>query len=666
MTFSNCNQKIEPQNSVPAIDLNNMNTSIEPGDDFFRYVNGKWLENNPIPDEYTIYGAMTKIADDNQLQLQTIIKEVSASTNLKKGSTAQKISDFYNSGMDSVAINEKGVKEIEADLKRIEQLETKTQLPAVIAEMNRFGIMPFFVFYPGADMKNASMVIANLFQGGMGLPDRDYYLKDDDRSLDIQENYKKTIENLFVLSGENETEAKRIATAIMQLETDLARVAMDRVERRDPNKTYHKMTVSELRKVSPIFDWNNYFEALGGATIESLNVRMPDFIAGMDDVINKASIETIRFYLKWNILRSSAPYLSDDFVQAHFDFYSKYLSGQLTMRPRWKQVLDVTSGSLGELIGQLYVEKHFPAIAKERMVALVGNLRTSLENRIKQLDWMQDETKKQALSKLATMNLKVGYPDKWTDYTALDVVPDSYFTNIRNASKFEFEREMAKIDKPVDKDEWFMTPQTVNAYYSPTMNEIVFPAGILQPPFFNVDADDAVNYGAIGVVIGHEMTHGFDDQGCKYDLNGNLNNWWTVKDTEAFNERTEQLVKLFNEFSVLEGHYVDGRLTLGENIADLGGLMVSWDALQLAAQKNQYDTIDGFSYQQRFFIGYAQIWRQNIREKTLLRRLVEDVHSPGEARVNRTLFSMPEFYKHFPVTPENKLYITPNERASIW
>jgi putative endopeptidase len=666
MTFSNCNQKTEPQNNEPAIDPNNMDLTIEPGNDFFRYVNGKWLENNPIPDEHTIYGAMTKIAEDNQLQLQAIVEEVSANTNLEKGSTAQKISDFYNSGMDSVAINEKGIKEIEADLKRIEQIESKTQLPTVIAEMNHFGMMPFFVFYPGADMKNASMVIANLSQGGMGLPDRDYYLKDDERSVDIQENYKNTIANLFVLSGENEPEAVRIAADIMQLETDLARVAMDRIERRDPNKTYHKMTVAELQKISPSFDWNRYFEALGNVKIESLNVCMPDFITGMDNVIDKTSLETIRFYLKWNVLRSSAPYLSDDFAQAHFDFYSKYLSGQLIMRPRWKRVLDVTSSALGELIGQLYVEKHFPEIAKERMITLVGNLRVALENRIKQLDWMQDETKKHALSKLATMNLKVGYPDKWIDYTALDVVPDSYFTNIRNTGKFEFEREIAKIDKPVDKDEWFMTPQTVNAYYSPTMNEIVFPAGILQPPFFNVDADDAVNYGAIGVVIGHEMTHGFDDQGCKYDQNGNLNNWWTVQDMEAFRERTEQLVKLFDEFPVFEGHYVNGRLTLGENIADLGGLMVSWDALQLAAKKNQYETIDGFSYEQRFFIGYAQIWRQNIREKTMLRRLVEDVHSPAEARVNRALFSMPEFYKHFSITPENKLYIAPDERASIW
>lgn len=663
--LTSCNMK-QQEVKNPAIDINNMDLSVKPGDDFFRFVNGNWLKNNPVPDEYTSYGAFTKLFEDNQLQLQEIIKEASESKEVTQGSILQKIRDFYNSGMDSVAINEKGVKEIENDLAKIDAIQSKAQLAEIVAELNTIYISPFFVCYPGADMKNASIVIINLYQGGLGLPDRDYYLRTDERFVDIQKTYVEFVKNIFVLAGETEENAKQTADQIYKIETALATISMDRVESRDPNKTYNKLTISELKDLCPIFDWDAYFAGLTLDHVEDLNVRMPQFISGLNGIINDSDLNSIKSYLKWNVISAYASYLSDDFVEETFNFYSKYLSGQLTMRPRWKRVLDATSSSIGEGIGQLYVEKFFPPEAKERMVGLVGNLRVALEKRIKELEWMSDETKEKALLKLSKMNLKVGYPNKWIDYSNLEIVPDSYITNFKNACKFDFNREIAKIGKTVDKDEWHMTPQTVNAYYSPTMNEIVFPAGILQPPFFNIDADDAVNYGAIGVVIGHEMTHAFDDQGRKYDENGNLNDWWTEEDTQKFNARTKQLVKLFHEFAVLDTNTVNGELTLGENIADLGGLMVSWDAFQIASQGKTYPDIDGYNSGQRFFFGYAQAWRQNIRDKALLRNLMEDVHSPAVARVNRSLFSMPYFYDYFEISPDDKLYIAPEERASIW
>ena len=391
----------------------------------------------------------------------------------------------------------------------------------------------------------------------------------------------------------------------------------------------------------------------------------PDFIASLDKTILNTDLETIKDYLKWKIIRGSASILSDDLATESFNFYGKYLYGQEAQQPRWRRVLSNTSDCLGEAIGQLYVEKHFPAEAKERMLNLVGNLRVALGERIKQLDWMSDETKAKALHKLDCFNVKIGYPDKWKDYTEYEVTPESYFENVHRAIRFESKKDIAKIGKPVDKDEWFMTPQTVNAYYSPEMNEIVFPAAILMPPFFNMDADDAVNYGGIGVVIGHEMTHGFDDQGCKYDEKGNLNNWWTEEDAAKFAERTKQLVKLFNEFEV-RGNQINGELTLGENIADLGGLNIAWDAYQMTDEAKANKSIDGFTPAQRFFISYGTIWRNNSRDQYLERQVVTDVHSPAEARVNRTLGSMPHFYEAFEITPENKMYIAPEERATIW
>ena len=660
--IAGCTQK-EDKESFPAIDMKNMDLSINPADDFFRYCNNNWLKNNPIPEEYTSFGAFTEIDQRNEKLIQGIINEVSNDANAIQGSTSQKIRDFYNAGMDTTAINERGYSELLPYFEMVDALSDKAQLPELLGKLHSEGISGFFNAGPSTDPKNAQMVIMHLYQGGLSLPDRDDYF--DTTAQEMREKYVEHIANMFQLVGVEAEDAALKANNILDLETQLAQNSLTRVERRDPERIYNKRSVKELQTTTPIFNWSTYFNNIGAPEFDSLNVGMPDFIAALDGIINNTDLSVIKDYLKWKIIHGSASMLSDDLVAENFNFYSKYLYGQEVQQPRWRRVLNATDGCLGEAIGQLYVEKYFPAESKERMENLIANLKVALGERIKQLDWMSEDTKAKALHKLDCINVKVGYPNKWKDYSKYEVTAESYFKNVHNAIRFENDFEMAKIGKPVDKEEWFMTPQTVNAYYSPDMNEIVFPAGILQPPFFNQQADDAVNYGGIGVVIGPEMTHGFDDQGRKYDEKGNLNDWWTDDDTLRFNERTQQLVKLFNEFE-LRGNHINGKLTLGENIADLGGLNIAWDAYQMTEEAKANKSIDGFTPAQRFFISYGTIWRNNIRDKALERRIKEDVHSPAEARVNRTLGSMPHFYEAFDIKPENKMYIAPEERAAIW
>jgi len=657
-------QTPEPKKEVvPAIELSNMDTEINPAEDFFRFVNDEWLKNNPIPEEYSTYGAFTEIDQHNELLIKDIIDEVSQDTTAQQGSVAQKIRDFYNAGMDTIAIDERGYSELMPYFEMIDNLNDKAQLAELLGKLHSDGIGGFFGAGGSPDPKNAEMVIMHLYQGGLSLTDREDYLAKE--SKEMRDKYVEHVAKMFELTGTEPEAAADKAKRILGLETQLATNSMTRVDRRDPDKTYNMRTLVELQKTMPNFDWNTYFKNAGAPMIESLNVGMPDFMAAMDKIILNTDLNTIKDYLRWKVIHGSASMLSSDLDAENFSFYGNYLYGQEVQQPRWRRILDATSGCLGEAIGQLYVEKHFPAEAKERMLNLVGNLRVALGERIKNLDWMSEETKAKALVKLDAFNVKIGYPDKWKDYSKYEVTPDSYFANVHRSIRFENEREMAKIGKPVDKEEWFMTPQTVNAYYSPEMNEIVFPAAILQPPFFNMDADDAVNYGGIGVVIGHEMTHGFDDQGCKYDEKGNLNNWWTEEDAAQFAERTKQLVKLFDEFQV-RGYQINGQLTLGENIADLGGLNVAWDAYQMTEEAKANQSIDGFTPAQRFFISYGTIWRNNSRDKYIERQVKTDVHSPAEARVNRTLGSMPHFYEAFDIQPENGMYIAPEERANIW
>ena len=662
-TTTNDVQVAEGVEVVPAIDKSNMDLRINPAEDFFRYANNNWLKNNPIPEEYTSYGAFTEIDQHNEKLLQAIIDEVSKDENAVQGSVAQKIRDFYNAGMDTVAINERGYTELLPYFEMIDQLKDKAQLAELVGKLHADGFSGFFSAGSGTDPKNAEQVIMHVYQGGLSLPDRDDYF--DKSSKEMREKFVEHVFKMFQLVGVNEKDASAKAKKILDFETQLAKNSLTRVERRDPDRTCNKRSMKQLQASTPVFQWDTYFKTLGAPDFDSLNVGMPDYIAALNGILRKTDLNTLKDYLKWKVITNSSPMLSEDLVTEDFNFYNNYLYGQEVQQPRWRRVLNTTDGCLGEAIGQLYVEKHFPAEAKARMEALIANLRVALGERIKALDWMSEGTKEKALHKLSCINVKVGYPDKWKDYSKFEVTPDSYFQNVHRAIRFEHAIDMDKIGKPVDKDEWFMTPQTVNAYYSPDMNEIVFPAGILQPPFFNQNADDAVNYGGIGVVIGHEMTHGFDDQGCKYDEHGNLNNWWTEEDATKFAERTKQLVKLFNEFQ-LRGHNINGELTLGENIADLGGLNIAWDAYQMTDEAKANKPIDDFTPAQRFFISYGTIWRNNIRDKALERRIKEDVHSPAEARVNRTLGSMPHFYEAFEVTPENTMYIAPEERAAIW
>lgn len=662
---TSCTQQTNEQSEsiAPAIDKSNMDLNINPGEDFFRYANNNWLKNNPIPEEYTTYGAFTEIDQHNEILIQDIIKEVSDDTQAAEGSVAQKIRDFYNAGMDTIAINERGYSELLPYIERVDAMEDKSQLGELLGFMHSTGFGGFFSAGGGNDPKNADMIIMHVFQGGLSLPDRDDYF--DESSAEMREKYLEHIANMFKLVGTDAEVAARKAENILRFETRLAEKSLTRVERRDPDRTYNKKSVAELQASTPSFNWSRYFQAVGAPEFDSLNVGMPDFLANMNQVVDETELSVIKDYLTWKLITGSASQLSADLDQEDFNFYSHYLYGQEVQQPRWRRILSATSGCLGEAIGQIYVEKHFPAEAKTRMESLVANLKVALGERIKVLDWMDESTKTLALSKLEAMNVKVGYPNKWKDYTDYKVTPDSYFQNVRNAVLFENADEMSKIGKPVDKEIWYMTPQTVNAYYSPDMNEIVFPAGILQPPFFNQHADDAVNYGGIGVVIGHEMTHGFDDQGRKYDEKGNLNDWWTEEDARKFGERTQQLVKLFDEFE-LRGNHINGQLTLGENIADLGGLNIAWDAYQMTEEAQRNESVDDFTPAQRFFISYGTIWRNNIRDKALERRIKEDVHSPAEARVNRTLGSMPHFYEAFECVEGDKMYIAPEERAKIW
>lgn len=656
----------EEKTMTKAIDLASMDTDLKPGDDFFRFVNGKWMKENPIPPEHSQYGAFMILYEQNQKDLKQLVKEVSAEKDAKVGSVSQKIRDFYNSGMDTVRIEELGVKAIQKDIDNINALKSTNDVQGYIAKTHKAGASTLFYFYSSADQRNSTMEIASFYQGGLGLPDVDYYTNDDERSVKLRNKYSIHLAKMFQLMGNDKANAIQRAETVLKMETSLARISKTRLERRDPIANYNKMSLSELKTLSPDFDWDLYFTTLDLPDPGEMNVSQTDFIAGLSPMMKEYSVDDWKNYLLWNLVDGSASYLSNDFVEQNFDFFGKTLSGRQEMRPRWKRVLGNTSGALGEAIGQLYVEKHFPPESKKRMVTLVENLRKAFAERITKLDWMSSETQKEALAKLDAITVKIGYPDKWKEYSKLDIVADSYLQNVRAANAFEFEKTLEKIGKPVDKSEWGMTPQTVNAYYNPTNNEIVFPAGILQPPFFNKDADDAVNYGAIGVVIGHEMTHGFDDQGRQYDKEGNLNDWWTEDDAKRFAEKTAFLASQYDNYTVLDSMHVDGQLTMGENIADLGGLSISFDALLMSMNGEKPAPIDGYTFDQRFFLGYAQVWRQNIRDKELMRRLKEDVHSPGEARVNIPPFNLDIFINAFGITADDELFIPVDKRAYIW
>lgn len=662
-----CSDEGNKTKAIAALDPANMDTTVKAGDDFYRFANGTWLKNHPIPAEYSRYGAFEVLEEENYSQLKTILSEASDDKNAAAGSVNQKIRDFYNSGMDTIKIDKDGITPLKAELDQVNAFATPDDVQKMIIQQHASGNYPLFYLYSSADEKNSDMVIANTYQAGLGLPDRDYYLSEDARSKDIRAAYLKHMAKMFVLAGESSEQADKDAVVVMNIETGLAKISSTRLELRDPVSNYNKTNLEGLQKMAPGLNWKSYFEGIKLDPASEINIGQPKFITGMAKMINSVPVTEWKVYFRWDLINSAASALSSDFDKEHFAFYGTVLTGAKEQRPRWKRMIDQTSSSLGEAVGQLYVQKFFPPEAKKRMTELVQNLRISLGERISGLAWMSDATKKEAEAKLAKINVKIGYPDKWIDYSSLTIGTDSYYQNRKNARQFEVNRSMAKIGKPVDRAEWGMTPQTVNAYYSPNMNEIVFPAAILQPPFFFMDADDAVNYGAIGMVISHEMTHGFDDQGRQYDKNGNLHDWWLPEDSKNFDAKTKVLVDQYDNYQMLNGLHVDGKLTLGENIADLGGMNVAYNGLQKALKgKNKDEKIDGFTADQRFFLSYAQVWRANTRDEETMRRLKEDVHSPAETRVNAIVYNIPAFYTAFDIKPGDKRFLAPENRADIW
>ncbi len=657
--------KPEMEEKTIAFEITNLDTTVKPQDDFYQYAIGGWLVDNPIPDSYSRWGSFELLYENNLKQLKTIL-ENSANSKAEKGTSEQKVGDFYATGMDSVKIEELGYSPIKEILDNIDKINNKEELIKVAAYLHKHEVSPLFAFFASVDAKNSDMMIARLYQSGMGLPDVEYYYKEDDRSKEIRTKYLEHIYKMFRLINYSETDAKAASENIMELETKLAKSANTLLENRDPNKTYNKLTKENLVEISPNFDWNLFFNEIGVSNLSEVNVGQPEFFSEISNLMDQTNISDWKAYLKWTLLRNTADYLSSEFVNQDFEFYNKYLTGSKKIQERWKRVSGTLNGTIGQIVGQIYVKDNFPPEAKSRAKDIVDNLIVSMGESIKNNDWMTDETKEQALVKLNSFGVKIGYPDKWTDYSGLIISNDSYFENVWNSWNFLFKDDIRKIGKAVDKTEWGMTPQTVNAYYSPTRNEIVFPAGILQPPFFNKDADDAINYGAMGAVIGHEITHGFDDQGRQYDAKGNIRDWWTEEDAKRFNERTEGLVNQYNQFAAIDTMKVDGKLTLGENIADLGGLTVSFAAFSKTDQFNEGKEIDGFTPQQRFFLSWAQVWRNNIRDENLKLRLKTDVHSPGKERVNGPFANMPEFFDAFNIKENDKMRRASNEIVKIW
>jgi putative endopeptidase len=661
-----CDNKGNDKKAEPALNAANMDTTVNPGEDFYKYANGNWLKNNPIPAEYSRYGAFEVLDEENYVQLKTILAEASADKNASAGTVNQKIRDFYNSGMDTVKIEKNGISPLKEELDQINAFASKTDVQKMIIQQHASGNYPLFYLFSSPDEKNSNQVIAMTYQGGLGLPDRDYYLGNDERSKELRAKYLEHMAKMFVLAGTAPDQATKDAGVVMKIETELAKISSSRLELRNPVANYNKTDLAGLQKMAPEIDWKAYFDGIKLQATNEINVGQPKFISGMAKLISTVPVADWKLYFRWDLINSAASSLSSDFDKEHFAFYGTVLSGAKEQQPRWKRMIDQTSNSLGEAVGQLYVQKFFPPEAKKRMTELVNNLKLSLSERINGLTWMTDVTKKEAQSKLEKINVKIGYPDKWIDYSSLTVGTDSYYANKKSARQFAVNRDIAKIGKPVDRSEWGMTPQTINAYYSPNMNEIVFPAAILQPPFFFMDADDAVNYGAIGMVISHEMTHGFDDQGRQYDKEGNLHDWWQADDSKNFEAKTKVLVDQYDNYIVLDSLHVDGKLTLGENIADLGGMNVAYNGLQKALKGKKDEKIDGFTADQRFFLSYAQVWRANIRDEETMRRLKEDVHSPGDARVNAIVYNIPAFYTAFNIQPTDKRYIAPENRADIW
>jgi putative endopeptidase len=648
------------------IDPANMDPTIKPGADFMGYAGGTWLKNNPVPAKETRWGAFNMLRDFNIKAVRVILTDAAADKSAAPGSVKKRVGDFYAAGMDSLAVEKAGFTPVRPDYVRAGSVQNPTEvLNEIILERIQGVANPLFGFFVGQDRKHPQVMVVQLTQGGTSMPDRDYYLKSDARSQKIQTAFNTYVTTLFTLAGESEASAKQKAETIFKMERILAKAQMSRVEMRDPYKTYNKFAIGDFSKTSSSFDWANSLEKLKTPGQDSILVNSPKYFTIADSLMKNAPIADWQTYLQWNVLRSAAPYLSKPFVDANFA-YTQVMSGQKVMTPRWQRMSQLTDGTIGELLGQLYVEKHFKPEAKARMDEMIKNLVKAYEIRIKNLDWMSDVTKQKALDKLKAFTPKIGYPEKWRNYDGLVITNQTFYQNLRNASQWAYSDMVSQLGKPVDKKRFGMTPPTVNAYYNPVNNEIVFPAGILQYPFFHPDADDAFNYGAIGAVIGHEISHGFDDSGSQYDKDGTLRNWWTPEDLAKFKERAKLLQEQFDAYTVLDSIHVNGKLTLGENIGDLGGLNAAYEAFKMTPQGKSTKKIDGFTPDQRFFLSWAQVWRANTLPDTKAQLIVTDSHSPGEYRTIGAPVNMDAWYKAFDVKPGDKLYKKPEDRIKIW
>ncbi|MEX6689006.1 M13 family metallopeptidase [Danxiaibacter flavus] len=645
------------------IETSQLDSSVKPGDNFFLFVNGKWLQKAEIPATESSIGSFLDIYNRTKDHIKTILDSVSKANNTA-GTIEQKVGDFYASGMDSATIEKRGYEPVKPYLQKIDGLTDSKDIMQFVAEQQVLNNNLLFSMGVGADEKNSSMNIALFYQGGLGLPDRDYYFKTDAPTLDIVKAYKAYIQKLFTLTGTDSATAAKNAETIFAFEKQMAGSHRTNVELRDPQSNYHKLAVTELDKKQPVFAWTTLLNNLNIKS-DSVNVGQPAFYGQVNELLKTTPLDTWKIYLRFHVLADAATALSSPFVDAAFN-YSKVLSGQQKQKPRWERIYRRTDANLGEALGQLYVKKYFTAEAKQRMLELVNNLQTAFDARIGKLDWMSDSTKAKAKEKLHAFIKKIGYPDKWRDYSKVTINKGTYFENLVSAAKNEYEYNRAKIGKPVDKTEWGMTPPTINAYYNPVFNEIVFPAGILQAPFFDLTADDAMNYGAIGMAIGHEMTHGFDDQGAQYDKDGNLKNWWSKEDYTKFQAKSKQVIDLYNSFTILDTVHINGALTTGENMADIGGIAIAYDAFKLTKQGKDTARIDGLTPDQRFFISLGLVWREKVKPETERLGINTDPHSPGMWRVNGPLMNFEPFYKAFNVQAGEKMYVADDKRIKIW
>ena len=651
--------------SKKFIDPANMDLSVKPGDNFYLYSNGSWIKNTPIPGSKTRWGSFDALAEESSLALKGLLEDAAKAPGTN--SLMKRVGDYYTSAMDSTVIEKLGYKPIELYLEAITALSSKAQVLSYINYLRAQSISsPLYRIGVGQDSKDVTKYIISIGQGGITLPDREYYLKNDARSSKIRMDYTQYIITLFKLCGDDLVKAMANAVTVMQLETTIAQAQMSRVEMRDPVKLYNKFSVADLSAKTPNLAWQSILPQLGYKTKQdSVLVSNPKFMVFIDSLLNKVSLDDWKVYLKWGVMKEAAPYLSSDFVNANFA-YNQSLNGQKEQTPRWQRMSGLIDRQLGDLLGQLYVDKYFNQDAKQRMMELVNNLSFTFDSRIKKLDWMSETTKQRALAKLHAFTKKIGFPDKWKTYDGLEIKRNDFLGNLRRSNQWIYQENINKLGKPVDKTEWGMTPPTVNAYYSPPKNEIVFPAGILRFPFFDFDADDAINYGGIGAVIGHEMTHGFDDQGRQYDADGNLQDWWTKSDADEFKKRADEVVKQYDGYTVLDTIHVNGKLTLGENLADLGGLSIAYEAFKNTKQGKSNQKIDGFTPDQRFFLNWSQVWRSNILPEAAAQRIITDNHSPGMYRANGPLTNMEAFYKAFNIKPGDKMYKAPELRTKIW